>query len=80
MDGRVDDLKKRCCMGFDAAQHGVMSTGGTFQVTNAERSCIEGEGSIFDALRERRCGNLKEKLCFGCTRALNIGERLLYSL
>lgn len=45
VDGRVDVLKKRSWMGFDvvddATQQGVRSTGCTFILMSAERSCIE---------------------------------------
>lgn len=48
VDGRVGDLKKRrCWMGFDVAQQGVMSRGWAFKLASAERRGSGCEGSIF---------------------------------
>lgn len=48
VDGRVGDLKKRrCWMGVDVAQQGVMSRGWAFRLASAERRGSGCEGSIF---------------------------------
>ena len=39
--GVVEDWKKRCWMGLDVVQHGVMSLCCALRVVNAERRCVD---------------------------------------